>query len=127
MILSQDGEGRGGDANLGGKRRRTVYRQWSATSFGGRIELGWRPSGLSVMMDMLSVMMSDIRKNNDQLKAAVCQGLVEAREEARRYTDVMCASLKRNLSVEVQHLKAVAQEVRACREELAKLQQTVER
>lgn len=73
----------------------------------------------SSVMDMLSTMMSEMKTNNDQLKEVVCLSSVET----RRYTDAVCASL----SVEVRHRTGVAQEeVRACREELATLQQTVD-
>ena len=52
---------------------------------------------------------------------------VEAKEEARRYTDVIYVSIKQDLTVEVRDLKMVAQEeVRACREELATLQQAMD-
>ena len=74
----------------------------------------------SSVMDMLSAMMSEMRKNTEnmnQLKEAVCQGLVESKEEVWRYTDMMCVSLKQELSVEV----VTQEEVRACQEELATL------
>ena len=68
---------------------------------GGSSLAGVSGKSNSCVMDMLSMTISEMRKNNgkiNQLKEAVCQGLVET----RRYTDVKCASLKQDLRLRVE-------------------------